>query len=74
MWDQFRKPTTAPYAFSRSGPIVGYPEVIHLAVLSPYAANLCPLSSRFKFAGFREDFGESIGKLLNTVFRSTVQQ
>jgi hypothetical protein len=42
--------------------------------LSPYAANLCPLSRRFEFAGFREDFGESIGELLNTMLRSAVRQ
>ena len=26
--------------------------------LSPYAANLCPLSGGVEFAGFRENFGE----------------
>ncbi len=74
MWDQFRKPTTAPYAFSRSGPIVGYPEVIHLAVLSPYTANLCPLSIWFEFAGFRDDFGQSVRELVEAMLRSAVRQ
>ena len=41
---------------------------------SPYAANLCPLSARVEFAGFREDFGESIGELIETMLRSAVWQ
>jgi hypothetical protein len=42
--------------------------------MSPYAANLCPLTGRVEFAGFREDFGESIGELIEAMFRSAVRQ
>jgi hypothetical protein len=33
-----------------------------LQELSTYPANLCPLSRRVEFTGFREDLGQSIGK------------
>src|SRR5437868_10585763 len=41
---------------------------------SPYAANLCPLSGRVEFAGFCEDFGESIGELIQAMLRSLIRQ
>src|ERR1700741_2124267 len=44
------------------------------AVLSPYTANLCPLSGGAEFASFREDFGESIGELREAMLRSAVGQ
>ena len=53
--------------------VVGKPEVIQLDEKSPYAANLCPLCLRFEFAGFRENLGESIGKLVETALRSAVR-
>jgi len=40
--------------------------------LSPYTANLCPLSFGFEFAGFSEDFGEPIGKVFEAVLGSGV--
>jgi len=40
----------------------------------PYAANLCPLSVWVEFAGFRENFGESIGELIEAMLRSAVRQ
>ena len=49
-------------------------EVIHLDGLSPYTANLCPLSGGVEFAGFREDFGESIGELIEAMLRSAIRQ
>jgi hypothetical protein len=48
--------------------------LIHLAGLSPYAANLCPLSGGVEFAGFRENFGESIGELIEAVLRRAVRE
>jgi hypothetical protein len=42
--------------------------------LSPYTANLCPLCAGREFAGFREDFGESIGELLEAMLRTAVRQ
>jgi hypothetical protein len=42
--------------------------------MSPYAANLCPLSGGVEFAGFRENFGESIGELIEAVLRRAVRQ
>src|SRR6266540_1892848 len=42
--------------------------------LSPYAANLCPLSRDLELAGFCEDFGESIGELIETMLGSAVRQ
>jgi hypothetical protein len=39
----------------------------HLAELSPYAANPCPLSVGVELACFGEDFGESIGELIKTM-------
>jgi len=41
---------------------------------SPYAANLCPLSVWVEVAGFRENFGESIGELIETMLRNAVRQ
>lgn len=41
---------------------------------SPYAANLCPLSGGVKFAGFREDFGESVGELIETMLLTAIRQ
>ena len=41
---------------------------------SPYAANLCPLSGEVEFAGFREDFGESIDELIEAMLGSAVWQ
>src|ERR1019366_8713508 len=48
--------------------------VIQLSEKSPYAANLCPLSGGVEFAGFRENFGESIGELIEAMLRSAVRQ
>ena len=45
-----------------------------LSDMSPYTANLCPLSGGVEFAGFREDFGESIGELIEAMLRSAVRQ
>ena len=45
-----------------------------MSVYSPYAANLCPLSGWVEFAGFREDFGESIGELIEAMLRRAVRQ
>jgi hypothetical protein len=42
--------------------------------LSPYTANLCPLSAWIEFAGFRENFGESIGELIETMPVGGVRQ
>jgi len=42
--------------------------------LSPYTANLCPLSTRVELASFREDFGESIDELVETMFWSAIRQ
>src|SRR5258708_8189066 len=42
--------------------------------LSPYTANLCPLSVWVELACFREDFGESIGELVETMLRSAVRK
>jgi len=40
----------------------------------PYPANLCPLLGRVQFAGLGEDFGKSIGELIETMFRSAIRQ
>jgi hypothetical protein len=45
-----------------------------MSEMSPYAANLCPLSGGVEFAGFRQDFGESIGELIEAMLRSAVRQ
>ena len=45
-----------------------------MAEKSPYAANLCPLSGGVEFAGFRENFGESIGELIEAMLRRAVRQ
>src|SRR6266567_6626143 len=45
---------------------------MHVDGLSPYAANLCPLSCRVEFAGFCEYFGESIGELIQAMLRSLI--
>ena len=42
--------------------------------LTPYAANLCPLSGGVEFAGFRENFGESIGELIEAMLQRGVRQ
>ena len=42
--------------------------------LSPYTANLCPLRVWVELAGFREDFDESIGELVETMLLSAVRQ
>ena len=42
--------------------------------LATYPANLCPLSEGFEFAGFREDFGQPIGKAVEAVSRRAVGQ
>ena len=39
-----------------------------------YPANLCPLSERAEFAGFREDLGQPIRKAVEAVFRRSVGQ
>src|SRR5664279_2502747 len=44
--------------------MIGNPEMIHMSEKSPYTANLCPLCVWLELAGFREDFGESIGELV----------
>src|SRR5258706_4282857 len=41
---------------------------------SPYTANLCPLSVWVELAGFHEDFGETIGQLVETMLRIAVRQ
>ena len=46
----------------------------HRAGLSPYTANLCPLSTRVELASFREDFGESIDELVETMFWGAIRQ
>jgi hypothetical protein len=40
----------------------------------PYTANLCPLCFRLELVGFREDFGEPIGELIETMLRIAVRQ
>jgi hypothetical protein len=50
------------------------PEAIHMGEKSPYTSNLCSLSDWVEFAGFREEFGESIGELLETMLRAAVWQ
>ena len=47
---------------------------IQFDVQSPYTANLCPLCVGLELAGFREDFGESIGELIEAMLRSAVRQ
>src|SRR6202171_4749132 len=47
---------------------------IHLDGLSPYMANLCPLSTRVELASFRENFGESIGELVETMLWGAIRQ
>jgi hypothetical protein len=54
--------------------IVADPEAIHMSEKSPYAANLCPLSVWVELACFREDFGESIGELIEAMLQSPVRQ
>jgi hypothetical protein len=49
---------------------MGKPEATHLDVLWPYTANLCPLCVWLELAGFREDFGESIGELIEAALVS----
>ncbi len=39
-----------------------------------YPANLCSLSCGVEFAGFGEDFGQSIGELIEAVSGSAVRQ
>ena len=39
-----------------------------------YPANLCPLSERAEFAGFREDLGQPIRKAVEAVSRGSVGQ
>ena len=56
-------PTPDPAAFT-----------VQVDGLSPYTANLCRLPGGVELAGFREDFGESIGELIETVFRRAVWQ
>ena len=47
---------------------------IHLAGKRPYPANLCPLSGRPEFAGFRENLGQPIGEPVEAVSRRAVRQ
>src|SRR5689334_7155771 len=47
-------------------------EAIQIDGLSPYTANLCPLCVWFELAGFREDFGESIGELIEAMLGRAV--
>src|ERR1700674_1921298 len=47
---------------------------IHLSGLSPYTANLCPLSVWFELAGFRNDFGQSVRELVEAMLRSSARQ
>jgi hypothetical protein len=54
--------------------MAGHPDAIHMSEKSPYAANLCPLSGWVELAGFREDFGKSIGWLIEAMLRSAVRQ
>ena len=61
----------SPSATSR---IVAHSEATQVDGLSPYAANLCPLSRDLELAGFCEDFGESIGELIETMLGSAVRQ
>jgi hypothetical protein len=35
--------------------------------MSPYPANLCPLSGGVEFAGFGEDLGQAIGELVEAM-------
>ena len=42
--------------------------------MSPYTANLCPLSVWPEPAGFRENFGESNGELVETMFGRAIRQ
>ena len=51
-----------------------WPLRTHVDALSPYMANLCRLSVWVELAGFREDLGESIGELVETMLRSPVRQ
>src|SRR5262245_40390129 len=46
----------------------------HVDAMSPYMANLCPLFDWVEFAGFREDFRESISKLIEAVLPSAIRQ
>src|SRR6266436_2804875 len=46
----------------------------HLDEKPPYTANLCPLSVWVELACFREDFGESVGELVETMLRSAVRK
>ena len=45
-----------------------------MAVLSPYTANLCPLSVGIEFAGFGQDFGQSIRESIEAMLRRAVWQ
>ena len=42
---------------------------IHLSGLSPYTANLCPLSVWVELASFRQDFGDSICELVEAMLQ-----
>src|ERR1700724_4664422 len=64
----------SPRTLGDSERVVASREAIHMDEKSPYTANLCPLSVWLELAGFREDFDESIGELVETVLRSAVRQ
>jgi hypothetical protein len=46
----------------------------HKSGIATYPANLCPLSERAEFAGFREYLGQPIRKAVEAVFRRSVGQ
>ena len=67
-------PSPTPSGYPLSVERLSASHQFHMSVLSPYAANLCPLSGGVEFAGFRENFGESIGELIETMLWSAVRQ
>src|SRR5205085_2827532 len=72
-WTGYPSPPPAVSLRRRRNRTVEAP-AMHVDGLSPYTANLCPLCGGVELAGFREDFGESVGELVETMLRSAVRQ